>query len=120
MRRNKWNAKPTWRDGHYFHSLWEADRYTQLKYLQMAGEISDLEWKKVPTFSLHDPYKCKRTGKLVKSSTYQPDFTYIENGERVWEDAKGSNRRESNLKRKIVESRHDVIIWFVYRDGSRK
>jgi len=42
-RRNKFGAVPTIRDGIKFPSTLEGDHYEQLKYLQIAGEISSLE-----------------------------------------------------------------------------
>ncbi len=120
MARSKWGAKLTTVDGHLFRSKWEAARYRELQLLEREGGISELSFKP-PRFSLHDPYTNKRTGKRVKSSYYTPDFVYKDkDGAVVLEDAKGYTRAESKLKRKIVESRYGVIIWFVYDDGRRE
>ena len=116
-RRGKYGARQVRVAGHLFRSQWERDRYQQLELLQAAGEISELSYDP-PKFTLHDAYTCRRTGKRVKASTYEPDFFYLDKrGAPVYEDAKGTKRRESVLKRKIVEARHGVVIWFSYRDG---
>lgn len=120
MARNKFNAKKTWRDGHWFDSKWEADRYSELMLLQRAGEISHLFVKPDP-FDLAGGYINPRTGRWSEPPTYQVDFSYTnKEGFDILEDAKGVRTSSSVLKRKIVESRHNVIIWFAYRDGRRE
>jgi hypothetical protein len=120
-RRNKFKAKITKRHGHKFRSRWEADRCDELLLLQRAGEISNLEFRNVRKFKLCADYYCERTGKIEKAPTYQPDFEYDDSdGKRCYEDAKGKTLAKNIRDRKIVESRHGVIIWFVYRDRGRE
>jgi hypothetical protein len=118
MARNKFNARKTHYNGHTFASGGECNRYRELELLQYTGAISDLQHP-VGAFTLHDPYISPRTGKRVAPATYRPDFSYTVNGETIYEDYKGAKTASSILKRKIVEARHGVTIWFVYSDGSR-
>jgi hypothetical protein len=120
-RRGKYGAKITTRHGHKFRSKWEADRCDELLLLQRAGEITNLEFRNVRKFKLCADYFCERTGKMVKAPTYQPDFEYTDNdGKRIYEDSKGKTLAINKVKRKIVESRYGVTIWFTYRNGDRK
>ena len=118
-RRSKYGARTVRVNGHLFRSQWERERYQQLELLQRAGEISELEFRDPPKFALCEDYHCKRTGKKVKAPTYQVDFAYTQDGERVYEDAKGRTLAANIVKRKIAESRHGVTIWFVYSSGKR-
>jgi len=119
-RRNKYGAKLTRIDGHLFRSRWEGELYLQLKLLERAGEISGLS-ATPPKFKLCADYFCERTGKMVKAPTYTPDFYYTDcDGKIVYIDAKGKTLAVNKVKRKIVESRHGVIVWFVYEDGRRE
>lgn len=76
---HKYHAEATFVDGHYFPSKREANRYGELKLLQAAGAITDLELQK--SFALH-------VGTTV-IGTYRADFTYYEAARLIIEDAKG-------------------------------
>ena len=67
-KRQKYNAVKTSIDGHKFDSKAEAKRYTELKLLERAGEISNLE--------LQPKYRCEISGKLI--CTVIPDFRYTD------------------------------------------
>lgn len=90
-------------DGIRFASKREATRYSILSLLEKNGKISGLELQ--PEFVLHDPHGNK-IGKYVA------DFAYMENGERVIEDAK-STATETALfkwKRKHVEGEYGIKV----------
>lgn len=87
-------------DGIKFASKKEAKRWCDLKMLQAAGEIHDL--KRQVKFSLNDG------GTFAYS--YYADFTYIENGLLVVEDAKGTLTREFKKKQKLMLSVHGITI----------
>lgn len=74
-KRHKYGAKKTIVDGIQFDSLKEARRYGNLKLMQKAGLISELELQ--PEFEI--VIRCK----------YRADFTYKENGKAIVEDVKG-------------------------------
>lgn len=87
---NKYNARKAEADGYIFDSTDERDRYYQLKILEQAGEIHDLE--------LQPEYKCIVNGVLV--TTYHADFRYVDcDGKTVVEDVKGV-RTEAFVVRK--------------------
>lgn len=80
-RRNKYGAIKTHSElcGRIFDSKAEAKRGEELYFLQKAGEISALQYQAVKTLSGETHYKCRIT----------IDFSYLKDGERVYEDVKG-------------------------------
>lgn len=90
-------------DGHKFASKKEGRRYTELRLLERAGEISGLKLQ--PRFPL------RVFGKLI--CTYVADFQYLEkDGRVVVEDAKGFRTREYINKAKLFEA----VIGFPIRE----
>ena len=89
-------------DGHEFPSKKEGNRYLELKLLQRAGEISNLELQ--PKFILQESFKKK--GKTYREISYIADFKYIENGQVVVEDVKGMKTDVFQLKHKLFEYRY--------------
>jgi len=83
---NKFNARKTEVDGIVFHSEGESERYVELKMLQMAGEISELELQ--PEFLLLNGFK-DNTGKKHRAIKYRADFKYYEADRISVEDYKG-------------------------------
>ena len=98
--RSKYNAKKCVIDGIKFDSLKEGRRYQQLKLLEKAGEIENLELQ--PKYDLM--VNSKRVG------FYKADFRYIENGELVVEDVKGMKTPIYNLKKKMVKAIYNIDI----------
>lgn len=101
---NKYNAKKITVDGKTFDSKKEANRYSELKLLEKAGRISDLETQ--VTFSLI-PKQVDDNGKVVeRACTYKADFVYKENGKKVVEDVKGYRQSGAYqlfaIKRKLM------------------
>lgn len=97
----KYGNRKTVVDGITFDSKLEARRYTELKLLEKAGEISDLklqvEYALIPSQ--------KQNNKVVERPVkYKADFVYTDNstGEIVVEDTKGMKTREYILKRKMM------------------
>jgi len=99
---NKYNAVRTEVDGILFHSKGEARRYGELKMLERAGEISDLELQ--PQFVLLDAFE--RDGKRIQAIKYKADFKYIEDDIVVIEDFKGKETAEFKIKRKLFLNRY--------------
>ena len=84
---HKYHAKATVVDGVRFHSKREAARYQELKLLEKAGEIRDLELQ--PKFALHVPQSGWHSAP-VTIGHFVADFRYREaNGMTVVEDVKG-------------------------------
>lgn len=114
-------------DGITFDSKKEANRYCELKLLQRAGVIEDLELQKefelIPaqyeTFArygktgkrLQDGKRC-----IEKSCVYKADFAYKKGGQLVVEDVKGYRDPASAayakfvIKRKLMLERYGVRI----------
>ena len=100
MRRySKYNAKKTVVDGIEFDSLREADRYCELKLLEKANEIRNLELQ--PRFLLQDKFKDKM-GTTHRKIEYVADFLYIDNdGKAIVEDVKGVLTDVYKIKKKM-------------------
>ena len=67
-------------DGVVFASKREARRYSELKLMERAGEITHLE--------LQPEFKVMISGHLL--CKFKADFRYFRNGERIVEDVKSS------------------------------
>lgn len=105
---SKYKAQPTTVDGIRFDSKKEARRYQELRLLQKAGEISNLELQ--PSFKLScgdRPIKFDSGRQAV----YKADFAYWDHKQekRVIEDSKGFRTPEYKLKRAIVHAMHPAL-----------
>ena len=94
LRRGKYNAKRTEVDGVVFDSQKEARRYSQLKLMERAGEIEDLELQPRFDFVLNG----------YKIGFYKADFRYVRksDGVPVIEDVKGYKTDVYRLKKRMV------------------
>ena len=129
MRKNntKLNNQAVVIDGIEFQSKKEGNRYCELKLLERAGEISNLELQKryelIPA-----QYEIVETGEYYKvgdkkgqaktkrvcieqSIVYIADFMYQENGKTVVEDVKGFRDTSSATYAKFVLKRK-MMLWF--------
>lgn len=100
MASSKYNAKPTIVDGIRFDSKGEASRYCELKNLQHAGMISNLE--RQPKFEI--------AINGIHCFTWKGDFAYFEGGARIIEDYKGFLTPLYKLKRKCVQAAYGIKI----------
>ena len=84
----KYHNKKTVIDGIKFDSKLEAERYAQLKMMERAGVIRDLELQ--PSFELLPSFR--KNGKTWRRTLYKADFRYIlaEDDRTIIEDVKGS------------------------------
>lgn len=107
-RRHKYGAVRTEVDGIKFASKREAARYCELKLLQKAGEIKELELQ--PKFPIR--LIARGHDRPVVAFTYVADFRYREGprGLLVIEDVKGMRNRMYQLKKKCVELQYDIRI----------
>lgn len=108
---SKYNAKKAIVDGIEFDSRKEANRYCELKLLQRAGAIKDLELQKafelIPAQREPDTVGARggvKPGKLIERGVdYIADFVYRDKaGNTVVEDAKGVRTKEYIIKRKLM------------------
>ena len=124
--RKKLNNKSITIDGIEFDSKKEGDRYCELKLMQRAGAITDLELQKryelIPA-----QYETVETGEYYKvgakkgqpktkqvcveqSVVYIADFVYKKNGQTVVEDVKGFRDASSASYAKFVLKRK-MMLW---------
>ena len=96
---NKYRNKKVIVDEKEFDSKREGNRYKELKLLERAGEIKNLELQ--PRFLLQDSFK--KNGRTFRKIEYVADFKYIENGKTIVEDTKGIQTDVFKLKHKIFE-----------------
>ena len=102
---SKYRAKKTVVDGIEFDSKREADRYCELKLLEKAKEIRDLELQ--PRFLLQDKFKDKQ-GNTHRKIEYVADFLYIDKlGRNIVEDVKGVLTDVYKLKKKMFLKLYD-------------
>ena len=71
---NKYRNKKAQVDMYEFDSIKESKRYKELKLLEIAGEISNLELQ--PKFLLQDSFK--KNGKAYRKIEYIADFLYCQ------------------------------------------
>jgi len=122
-RRSKYGAIRTTVDGITFDSKREAQRYRELKLLEKAGEIWDLELQ--PEFPLYVPStsgsltraaRAAARGGLIKVGVYRGDFKYHDHSSdgstHVWivEDVKGFRTPLYRWKRKHVMAQYGIEI----------
>ena len=95
----KYGNKKTTVDGIEFDSVKEAQRWSELKLLERAGVIFNLQ-RQVPFVLIP---KQVRDGKTVERPVvYKADFVYTENGQEVVEDTKGMKTKDYIIKRKLM------------------
>lgn len=97
-------------DGIMFDSKLEAERYGQLKLMELAGVIRDLELQ--PEYELIPSFK--KGGKTWRRTVYRADFSYVraEDDKTIIEDVKGSTAVITDvfrLKQKLFEYRYPEL-----------
>lgn len=112
---SKYHVAPKWeriRDDIVFASKMEAKRYDQLKLLEKAGEIQELQLQ--PRFTLLPAFE--RHGIKYKAIVYVADFAYYDckTKKRVCEDTKGYETAIFKLKRKLFAYHHNMELRIIY------
>jgi hypothetical protein len=99
---HKYHARPVVVDNIRFDSRREAGRYTELKLLERAKSISNLQTQV--------RYPLEVNGIIV--SHYVADFKYFDTVKKVWvvEDAKGFVTDLYRLKKKLVRALFGIEI----------
>jgi hypothetical protein len=107
-RPHKYGAVATEIDGIRFASKKEARRYAELKLLEKAGEIRDLQLQPRYPLCAHP----RMHGAGVKVCDYVADFRYRSgpNGLLVIEDVKGMKTPLYRLKKKWFEAQYGIPI----------
>ena len=97
----KYGNIPTEVDGIKFASRHEANRYIELKYMERAHLIKDLQLQKV--YTLIGEQRDDKGRILERPVKYVADFVYKDqNGRTVVEDAKGLRTDVYKIKRKLM------------------
>lgn len=120
---HKFNNRKTLVHGIAFDSQDEANRYLELKLLERAGAITDLQLQvkyllipaKYESFArygkrgqrLKDGVRC-----IEKECAYFADFVYTDTktGEQIVEDVKGYRTEDYIIKRKLMLHLYDIRI----------
>lgn len=102
--RSKYNARKTTVDGIEFDSAKEARRYAELRLLEKAGKIRDLELQK--------KFEICAKSKGRRALYYIADFVYWDNERNmiIVEDVKGYRTPVYNLKKRLVYERYGIEI----------
>ena len=102
---NKYRNKKVQVDMYVFDSIAESRRYKELKLLEKAGKIQNLELQ--PHFLLQEAFK--KNGRTFRKIEYIADFKYIENGKTIVEDVKGIQTDVFKLKYKLFEKKYQDL-----------
>ena len=104
-RTHKYRAVRTVVDGRTFASKREARRYGELRLMERAGNIGQLELQ--PVYVLHAP-----GGQVI--GKYVADFRYVDaGGDETVEDAKGVRTPLYRWKKKHAEAEYGITIFEV-------
>jgi hypothetical protein len=109
MRRNKYGNVPVEADGYSFDSKVEERYYRQLKLLEAAGEIFDIQVH--PTFLLQEEFTDGR-GKKIRPVMVEMDFGFRETARPlvpIVVDIKGAKTDLFLLKEKLFRYRYRHI-----------
>lgn len=104
MAYSKYRAFKTTVGGITFDSGLEAKRYTQLKILEAAGTIKNVQIQ--PKFRLMDSFKYD--GKTIRAINYIADFIYEENDKVIVEDVKGIRTKDYIIKSKLFIKKYII------------
>ena len=106
---SKYKSKKVALDGITFDSKKEAARWYQLKIMEKAGAISDLQRQVV--FELQPAAVIN--GRKKPRLKYLSDFTYLENGKLVVEDVKSAATKKLStyrVKLHLMKTIHNIEI----------
>ena len=105
---SKYRSRKATLDGQTFDSRREAHRYAELKLMERAGLISDLQTQ--VKFELI-PKQRKPSGGVERAVTYKADFVYTNaKGIKVVEDTKGVSTQQYIIRRKLMLWVHGIEV----------
>ena len=121
--KNKYNNRKIKVNGEVYDSIKEYTRYRELRLLEKAGAITDLQ-RQVKFVLIPAQYETyERYGKrgqrlkdgrkcVEKECSYYADFVYIENGKKVVEDTKSDATKTKDfiIKRKLMLMVHGIRV----------
>ena len=107
---SKYHSRKVTIDGITFDSAKEARRYGELKLLEKAGEIYDLQ-RQVPFVVI--PVQKDENGKVIEREVkYIADYVYMDSRthKQIVEDVKGCVTEVFRIKRKLMLYMHNIKI----------
>lgn len=108
---SKYHSRKITRDGITFDSVREYRRYCELKLLERAGQIENLERQfKFVLIPAQYAGEGKNRRCIERECAYIADYVYLENGELVVEDTKGFRTKDYIIKRKLMLFMHGIRI----------
>ena len=120
--RSKYKAKKVTVNGITYASQKEYRRFCELRLLERAGKVTDLQYQVkfvlIPTqYERFERYSAK-TRKRLKDGirtaeqevSYIADFVYTQDGKQVVEDSKGFRTADYIIKRKLMLHVHGIKI----------
>ena len=119
QKESKYKSKQITVDGETFDSLKEYERFCELRLLQRAGKITDLQrqvkYVLIPTQREPDTIGVRggvKKGKVIEQEcAYLADFVYVnDKGETIVEDTKGCRTKDYIIKRKLMLYVHGIRI----------
>lgn len=111
---NKYHAEPVHIDGVRFASRKEAARYLELRLLEKAGLIDQLECQ--PVFPLHvmELWRSQAPIQITTCGRFTADFRYrdLATGEIVVEDTKSDPTKTEayRLRKRLAECIHGIYV----------
>ena len=99
---SKYHSVKTEVDGIMFDSRKEAQRYSELKLLERAGVIHDLQ--------LQVPFQLIPKTPVGRAVKYYADFVYYEGDKMVVEDTKGMKTEVYKIKKKLMYMIHGIEV----------
>lgn len=118
FRRNKYHNKIVKAGDESFDSRKEYSRWIELKILEDAGVIRNLQRqvKYVLIPAQREPESINQRGRQIpgkvieREVSYYADFVYEQNGETIVEDTKGIRTDAYVIKRKLLLQRYGIRI----------
>lgn len=103
-KKSKYNNQKVEYDGRTFDSKWEMEHYCELKLLEKAGQITNLQCQ--VKFVLIEKSKEHR------ETAYVADFVYYENRVKVVEDCKSKITKTATykIKKKLMQEKYGITI----------
>ena len=101
MNRPKYKNRKVTVDGVTFDSHGELMRWSELQLLQKAGQIEGLQRQITVPLVVNG----------VKVCALRPDFAFFQDGKRVYEDFKGFQTRDWQIKWKLAKAIFPNIEW---------
>ena len=114
-KRNKYGARKTTVDGITFDSKWEAQRWGELKAMELGGYVKDLERQVRYDIVVNGEKICR----------YIADFRYkmIDDdglAKEIVEDAKGFETADFKIKKKLMKAVYQIDLYLSKKNVDKR